>query len=134
VRAFAVFIAALSLASGARAESVWEGVFTADQAARGKALYAERCVLCHGENMEGTMSAPPLADVGFLYVWDGRPLGELFEFTKTTMPPNEVGSLSDAQIADLLAAILADNAYPAGIAELPADPAALSAITILREQ
>jgi quinoprotein glucose dehydrogenase len=84
--------------------------------------------------MEGTMSAPPLADVGFLYVWDGRPLGELFEFTKTTMPPNEVGSLSDAQIADLLAAVLAGNAYPAGTAELPADPAALAAITILREQ
>lgn len=134
MRAASVAIAALILSVPAHAETVWDSVFSAEQAARGDALYAERCAECHGAKMEGTMSAPPLADIGFLYVWDGLPLSDLFEFTKTTMPPMEVGTLTDQQVADLTAAILAANAYPAGPAELPADAAALQAIAIEREQ
>ena len=128
-----ICVATALAAAPAHAETVWDGVFTADQAARGEALYADGCAECHGPNMEGTMSAPALADIGFLYVWDGLPVAELFAFTKTMMPPTAAGSLSDAQVADLTAAILAANAFPPGAAELPSDPAALSALTIQRE-
>lgn len=126
-------VAGLSVPA-ANAATTWDGVFTADQAARGGALYEQKCVLCHGQDMAGTMSAPPLADIGFLYVWDGMTLADLFEFTKTMMPPTEVGSLRDEQVADLIAATLLANSYPAGSAELPGDPAALAAIAIQREQ
>lgn len=131
--AVTLLITALIAPSVAAAETVWDSVFTEDQAARGDTLYAERCAECHGAKMEGTMSAPALADIGFLYVWDGMPLGELASFTKTMMPPTQAGTLTDQQVADVTAAILAANAYPAGAAELPADPAALAAIAIQRE-
>jgi mono/diheme cytochrome c family protein len=127
-------IAVLALAAPARAETVWDGVYSAEQAARGDALYGARCAECHGAKMEGTMSAPALADIGFLYVWDGLPVAELFAFTKTMMPPTGAGSLSDAEVADMTAAILAANGYPAGAAELPADPVLLSGVTIAREE
>jgi mono/diheme cytochrome c family protein len=130
-----ISVSVLTLAAAAaRAETVWDGVYSAEQAARGDALYAGRCAECHGAKMEGTMSAPALADTGFLYVWDGLPVAELFAFTKTMMPPTEAGSLSDQQVSDMTAAILAANGYPPGAAELPADPAALSGIVIAREE
>ncbi len=127
-------LAFLTAASGASAATVQDGVFSAGQAERGRAVYADRCVLCHGERMEGTMNAPPLADIGFVFVWDGRPLSELFDFTKTMMPPAEIGSLKDQEIADITAAILDANGFPQGpeATELPGDAAALAAITIVR--
>src|SRR5690606_18955139 len=109
---FAILL--LFFAAPARAATTWDGVYSADQAARGAALYADRCAECHGGTMEGSMNAPPLAGIAFAYVWDGMKLSELFNFTRTTMPPNQVGTVSDAQMADILAAVLAANAFPAG--------------------
>jgi len=33
--------------------SVWDGVYTAGQAARGDALWADKCSKCHGPDMTG---------------------------------------------------------------------------------
>jgi S-disulfanyl-L-cysteine oxidoreductase SoxD len=41
--------------------SVWNGVFTTEQAQRGQARYKEFCASCHGDMLEGGESAPPLA-------------------------------------------------------------------------
>lgn len=124
----------LLAASGAQAATTWDGVFAADQAARGQRLYAERCAACHGQTMEGSMNAPPLAGLAFSYVWDGMPLSELFTLIKTTMPSNEVGTISDAQIADSIAAMLDASGFPAGAADLPGDIAALTEVIFQREQ
>ena len=36
------------------AKSVNEGVYTQDQATKGKALYTDTCAACHGDNLEGS--------------------------------------------------------------------------------
>jgi len=33
--------------------SVWDGVYTAEQAKRGEALYANNCASCHGSALGG---------------------------------------------------------------------------------
>ncbi len=126
----------LLAASGAQAGSLttWDGVYNAEQAARGEGLYARLCAECHGAGMQGAMLGPALTGIGFLYVWDGRTLGELGELTRATMPPNASGSLRGDEIAALLAAVLAANAFPAGEESLPANSGALDGIVIRREQ
>ena len=33
--------------------SVWDGVYTEEQAGRGQALYAKECASCHGASLSG---------------------------------------------------------------------------------
>jgi mono/diheme cytochrome c family protein len=99
-------------------KSVWEGVYTEDQAKRGGPMYSEFCASCHGPELMGGEMAPPLATGDFLSGWDGLTLGDLFERIRISMPQNAPGSLSGQQNADILAFILGANKFPAGAAEL----------------
>ena len=47
-----------SMAVLAAAEpSVWDGVFTAEQARRGETAYLSACASCHGTGLEGGVAA-----------------------------------------------------------------------------
>lgn len=115
-------------ASGAR--TVWDGVYTDEQAVRGATAYAARCASCHGASMEGGEMAPGLAGPTFLGNWDGLTAGDLFERTRTTMPLDEPGALSRAQVADITAAMLRANGFPAGPASLDARTDVLGQVRI----
>src|SRR6185436_10026913 len=78
-------------------KSVWEGVYSDEQANRGKALYAQECASCHGSELTGGE---------FLAGWDGLTIGDLFERIRISMPQNAPGSLSGQQNADILAYVL----------------------------
>jgi mono/diheme cytochrome c family protein len=99
-------------------KSVWDGVYTEEQAKRGAPLYSEQCASCHGPELMGGEMAPPLATGDFLAGWDGLTVGDLFERIRTSMPQNAPGSLSGQQNADILAFIFSANKFPAGSAEL----------------
>lgn len=109
--------ATLALAQGSR--SVWDGVYTKEQAKRGEALYAEQCASCHGLTLNGGEMAPPLTGGEFSSNWNGLTLGDLFDRIRTTMPANAPGQLNREKTADILAEILSVNQFPAGSAELP---------------
>ena len=106
--------------------SVWDGVYTEDQAKRGEALYQKECKGCHGVSLGGGESSPPLTGGAFLSNWNGLTLGDLFERIRKTMPQNAPGKLNRQQNADILAYMLKFNEFPAGKAELPADPSLLT--------
>jgi mono/diheme cytochrome c family protein len=113
-------IAALlgSIAIGAASRSVWDGVYTEEQAQRGEALYARECARCHGDTLTGGESAPPLTGGDFLANWNGLTVGDLFERIRTSMPADRPGTLSGERNADILAHVLRANQFPAGKAEL----------------
>jgi hypothetical protein len=98
--------------------SVWDGVYTDEQAKRGAPMYSEFCASCHGPELMGGEMAPPLATGDFLSGWDGLTLGDLFERMRISMPQNAPGSLSGQQNADILAFMLSANKYPTGSSEL----------------
>ena len=52
--------------------SVWTGVYTTGQAARGTDLYQRVCSECHGDDLEGRERSPALAGSSFAQRWDGR--------------------------------------------------------------
>jgi quinoprotein glucose dehydrogenase len=114
--------AALLMAPGSAQEatrSVWDGVYTEEQAGRGKPLYNQHCASCHADTLMGGEMSPPLVGGDFLSNWNGLTLGELFERIRTTMPQNKAGKLTREVNADITAYILSVNRFPAGNAELP---------------
>ena len=113
------------------AGSVWDGVFTEEQARRGQALYSRECAVCHGSDMAGADEVPALSGPTFLANWDGLTMNDLFERIRVSMPPNKQGRLSRQQIADLLSHVLKANGFPAGKAELDSKAEMLKQIRIV---
>jgi S-disulfanyl-L-cysteine oxidoreductase SoxD len=101
--------------------SVWDGVYTASQAARGEAIYRTHCASCHGTALQGAGLVPPLTGRDFRWDWDLTGVDNLYEKMMFTMPLNRQGQLTPVQEADILAYILKFNGFPAGNQELPAD-------------
>jgi len=110
--------------------SVWDGVYTVEQAKRGETLYANNCASCHGSALAGGESAPPLAGGQFMSNWEGLSAGELFKRMKESMPQNKPGSLSGQDNADILAYMFQVNGFPAGKTELARQPEALGNIKL----
>jgi len=102
----------------AQARSANDGVYTAEQAKRGEAIYKEQCATCHGDNLEGSGPMPPLAGKDFLTNWSGKSVGDVFEKTQTTMPATAPGTLTPQQAADIVSHLLSSSKYPAGTTEL----------------
>src|SRR5262245_348358 len=111
-------------------KSVWDGVYTEEQANRGRQGYSEQCASCHGPELTGGEMAPALAGGEFLAGWDGLTVGDLFERIRISMPQNSPGSLSGAQNADILAFMLASNKFPTGTTELAKDAMILKTIKL----
>lgn len=110
--------------------SVWDGVYTAEQATRGAAVYTRECARCHGPTLQGA-DAPPLAGVEFSGNWNGLALSDLSDRIRTAMPPDSPGKLTAQERADVIARILSAGQFPAGEAELPRDASGLAQIQFL---
>jgi alcohol dehydrogenase (cytochrome c) len=104
--------------------------YTAAQAAQGQQIYASTCASCHGANLEGSANTSALKGDEFGQYWGGKRTAMAFTFIKTTMPPANVNSLSDANVAQLLAFLLQSNGVAAGNQELSGDPTALAGTMI----
>ena len=100
------------------ASSVWDGIYTDAQAARGSEAYAKSCAACHGAALTGTGEAPALQGGQFVSDFNGETVGDLFDRIRTTMPQDNPASLTRDQYADILAFLLKANGFPAGAKEL----------------
>jgi mono/diheme cytochrome c family protein len=119
----------------AQERTVWDGVYTDEQATRGEALYGEHCIRCHGATLQGNgEGAKPLTDATFRSTWNGVPLGALFDRVRLSMPQDKPGSLTRQQVADLLAFMLRANKFPAGKDELVRQTDLLNAIMFKSEK
>ena len=112
----------------ASTRSVWNGVYSAEQAQRGNALYTQYCSSCHGPELAGAEISPPLVGGAFTANWDGLTLGDLSERIRVSMPADNPGKLSRQQVADVLAYILNAGRFPAGSADLPRETELLKQI------
>ena len=129
----AVLAATVGMAAGQgpAPRSVWDGVYTAEQATRGERVYTQQCARCHGETLTGAESAPALVGDVFNANWEGVPLGDLFERIRISMPQDTPGSLSRRQIGDVMSYLLKVGKFPAGDTELATDAAVLAQITFV---
>ena len=127
-------LGAAILLSAQTTRSVWDGVYSSDQAKRGQELYGKQCASCHGDDLSGGESAPPLTGAAFLANWTGLTVGDLFERTRVSMPQNDPGKLSRQQNADIIAFMLSMNRFPAGKSDLEKDTDVLKQIRLDAEK
>ena len=120
---------AVSHAAPAAGQSAPAGVFTAEQAASGKASFARACASCHLADLTGSDDAPALAGPQFQALWKGRSTKELLDYMAGAMPPG--GSALDTDdYAAIVAYILDRNGAPAGSESLtPATAVPIGSIT-----
>jgi quinoprotein glucose dehydrogenase len=107
----------------APAQSVWDGVYTDDQAGRGGAAYNKSCSGCHDLSGEFTGTA-------FMNMWKGQSAFELYDKMRSEMPMDNPGSLTPQVYADIVSFMFKSNSFPSGKAELPAADDALKQIKI----
>lgn len=105
----------LASASFLTAQTVWDGIYTDAQAARGEKAFGQSCAGCHSLAAEGKS---PLAGDPFWKSFSQKTVGELLDYVSANMPNGSPGSLSQATYKDIVAAMLKANGFPAGNTEL----------------
>ena len=123
-----LFGASAALAQAVEAP-IWTGLFTDEQAERGKANFAQSCVRCHGADLAG-VTAPSLNGDRFIAAWENENLYKLFTKVRDTMPPNFGTILTDDAKLDVITYILRTNGFPTGSNELKVEPDTLEGIPL----
>jgi len=127
---FRAAVAALALAAvtavnvpdaTAQTRSVWDGVYTQQQAARGAATFSTTCTRCH--SVEANEERRPLTGKAFWESFRESTVDRLLDYVSKNMPNGAGGSLDANTYADLVAFILSRNDLPAGAAELTKESA-----------
>jgi len=98
--------------------------YSAQQAETGRAAYETSCAECHLSTLRGNFEAPELAGPSFLRAWGDRPIAELLDFTRTTMPDGAPESLSDSEYTAIIAYIVQQNGGSLGGATISGTVAA----------
>jgi cytochrome c len=121
--------------------TIWDGVYTPQQAQRGEQVYKRECSYCHRDDLRGGFfdngvgNAPPLTAPGafgssFGERWTGVSVGEMVATIAAAMPQQKPASLTVQAYVDLISFLLSKNDVPAGTSELPVDVSALADILI----
>jgi cytochrome c5 len=134
VQAMGPVVVAATVQSPPARQSVWDGVYTDDQAARGEAHYARSCETCHGADLSGNPvdEIPALAWDAFLMHWNDKTIKDLFDTIKRSMPQDKPGSLNARAYIDVIAYMLRVNKFPSGSREMGLNPDVLAQIVIER--
>ena len=105
-------------------KTVWDGVYTKEQAIRGQAAYMQVCSYCHRADMSGSEVrgelAPELVGAYFLLRWSG-PLSQLLIKIDDEMPKDAPGTVTSEAAIDIIGYLLEANDARPGTAELPPD-------------
>src|SRR5580698_6785635 len=102
-------------------KTVWDGVYTEAQAARGIGAFGQSCAGCHALTAEGKA---PLVGDPFWKSFAQKSVGDLLEFVSANMPNGTPGSLDESTYRDIVALMLKSNGFPAGTNELRRDTSA----------
>jgi hypothetical protein len=116
-----------SLSVSSQERSVWDGVYTDDQAARGQTVFGNSCERCHAADVDFKGSS-------FLDNWENSTALDLFAQLQKTMPMDNPGGLQPQEYADVVAYFFRVNEFPVGKSELDTDRERLKLIRIVKKK
>jgi mono/diheme cytochrome c family protein len=104
-------------ADAAPARSVWDGVYSAAQAAQGEKQYQQICQRCHGTDTRAGEEVSLWGDE-FWKSWREDTVDNLYHYISANMPNDEPATLKTEQYLDVIAYLLKKNGLPAGETKL----------------
>jgi mono/diheme cytochrome c family protein len=120
----------------AQSRTIWDGVFTEEQAKRGKQRYEAACAYCHMDDLSGGggdepgLAPPALIGPEFLAAWRDANVAQVVGTIAATMP-FERAKLDRQAYVDIVSYLFQTNGFPAGAAELPVAADELKQIAIV---
>lgn len=117
-------------AAPAAARTNWDGVYSEEQAARGRQVYTRACAVCHLDTLRGDSVSPTLVGPSFFARFPDVTALEMVTAIRGSMPQNAPDSLGDQAYVDLVSYLLKVNGNGSGTSELKADVAELEKIII----
>src|SRR5262245_46402051 len=112
---------------------IWDGIYSAEQAKRGKSEFDQTCSRCHNLALIGSERGPAIKGSTFLSHWDKGSVADLFIKIRDTMPEGGPGTLNEDIKIDILSYILQQNGFPAGTDELKKDLSSLEDIPLAKK-
>ena len=123
------------------ARSVWDGVYTEEQARRGETVFKTECSYCHRDDLSGgffdngvgrapALAGPRAFGSSFVERWKDLSIGEMVATIAGTMPQQKPATLTVQAYVDVVSYLLAKNDVPAGSRELPVDVDELGRIIV----
>lgn len=106
----------------AQVRSTTSGVYTPDQAVKGREVFNSNCLGCH--------TVASHTGTSFQLKWFGRPLADLYGYLSNLMPKSAPGTLTEDEYVWVTAYILRLNGMPPGKTELNAEPAWLKSVRV----
>ena len=119
-------VAAVILNGQGTTRSVLDGVYTTEQAARGKTTFNEKCSGCHEPSR--------FTGDSFFESFNEKPMKEIWDIASGTMPEDNPGSLKQQEYGDILAYFLSLNEFKTGDTELQGNAAAMAAIKVEKKK
>ena len=114
--------------------TIWDGVFTAEQAAAGGSLYTQYCQGCHGKTGRGTPGGPGVTGANLNKKWEETSLLDFWTFAHTNMPPGAAGRIgSEQDYVNIVAYIMDMHGAEPGESELVWNEEQLGNIYIVRK-
>jgi hypothetical protein len=104
--------------------TIWDGVYTSEQATRGERTAYVSCFSCH--------TAADWTSSHFLDPTSDQRLGDLFQMISRQMPMDSPGKLSASEYADVIAYMLKLQGAPVGEKELVGEVRELDRIFVAR--
>src|SRR5262245_17478243 len=110
-----ILIAASAAQAAAQNKTVWDGVYSKQQADRGAASFESNCTRCHAASANTGEEGRNLAGKAFWDSFRESTVDHLLDYVSKNMPNGTgAGSLSPNTYLDLVAFILSRNDLPAG--------------------
>jgi len=101
--------------------TVWDGIYSVEQATRGGSEFQVSCLRCHRSDVDATNPDARLLGKAFMSRWREYDIESFFSFLKASMPHRDPGSLPDESYTDIVAHVLYLNKFPSGEKELLAE-------------
>jgi S-disulfanyl-L-cysteine oxidoreductase SoxD len=129
----------------ATTKTIWDGIYTEEQARRGEQVFKSECSYCHRDDLaggfldDGVERAPALAGPrafgsSLVERWKDLTLTDMVATIAATMPQPKPASLTLQAYVDVVGYLFSKNNIPAGRQELPPDADSLGQLLITEKK